>query len=152
MRPRVALALALSMSLVPCAIPAQSATLCGGAEALALDTGRVRGGLSASIALSDLDGDGTLEILSGDSLGSVHIWKADGSRFKQWPKRAGSGTSPIFGSPSVGDIDGDGRPDVVVASYSNVAVYAWRATRPGARIPEADRGLGEPGPDTTVGQ
>ena len=125
MRPSFPLAVALALTLFPGALQAQP-SLCGGASATLLDNSRVGGGLSASITLSDLDGDGTLEILSGDAQGNVHIWNADGRRRQQWPKSVPSGA--IFGSPSVADINGDGQVDVVVTSLNDAVIHAWRAS------------------------
>ncbi len=125
MRPHFARVVSLVLGLVLSgAAPAQAqVSLCGGPDAVPLDSSLVNFGLTAPITLADLDGDGTLEILSGDAWGYVHIWHADGSRFKHWPKHTGGS---ISGPPSVGDIDGDGRIDVVATSYQDVAVNAWR--------------------------
>jgi len=125
MRASLPLAIALTFTLFPGALQAQP-ELCGGAPATLLDNSRVSGGLSTAITLSDLDGDGRLEILSGDAQGKVHIWNADGRRRRQWPKWVQNGS--IFGPVSVADIDGDGRVDVVVTSHNDAVIHAWRAS------------------------
>ncbi|MDP8256168.1 MAG: VCBS repeat-containing protein [Candidatus Alcyoniella australis] len=67
-----------------------------------------------SPALVDLDGDGTLEILSvthGD-LNRVHATDIDGAELEGWPFDLGDAWS--YCPPAVGDIDQDGNPEVVV--------------------------------------
>jgi PKD repeat protein len=86
----------------------------------------------SSPVLADLDGDGIREILAGDhSLalgnGAVHALKFDGSVLEGWPKYTAHW---IYGPPAVGDIDGDGEPDVavgdqVLAGSPSNRVYAW---------------------------
>ncbi|NCC34877.1 MAG: hypothetical protein EOM24_23115, partial [Chloroflexia bacterium] len=49
------------------------------------------------------------------------IWHHDGSRLAGWPQATGA---DIFGTPAVGDIDGDGLPEVLVGSDDG-HIYAW---------------------------
>jgi len=67
----------------------------------------------SSPALADLNGDGTLEIITnthGDS-NRVHAVQYDGSELAGWPYDLGDAWS--FSAPSVGDIDGNGDLEVV---------------------------------------
>ena len=69
-----------------------------------------------SAALADLDGDDRLEIVAASwDARTVHVLKLDGFELTGWPLPAQTkaGTRSI---PVIGDVDGDGRSDVVLAS------------------------------------
>jgi hypothetical protein len=89
----------------------------------------------ASPALAQLDGRGKLDIVVGAGDGKVYAWNGRGQRLPGWPVEArdGEDRERVVSSPAVGDIDGDGEPDVVEASgevYGSTPqttgrVYAW---------------------------
>jgi hypothetical protein len=102
---------------------------------------------------ADLLGDGKREIVVGDANGLVHAIKSDGTELAGWPVKTGllplldpmshqgqghmmapafSGKlspdrhTPVGSAPGIGDIDGDGKPEVVVADWHGY-VWAWHA-------------------------
>ena len=91
----------------------------------------------ASPALAQLDGRRKLDIVVGAGDGKVYAWDGRGRRLDGWPVEArdGDDRERIVSSPAVGDIDGDGKPDVVEATaevYGSTPqtegrVYAWDA-------------------------
>jgi hypothetical protein len=114
------------------------ATPCGGGRYWALDynggevtpvwtkcTGEA---FKSSTAIADLDGDGRYEIVigGGDFYGHpdgkrVFAWHVDdGSDLGGWPVTVGGS---VYSSPAIGDLDGDGRPEVVVTAWDE-RVYA----------------------------
>ncbi|HET8803412.1 MAG TPA: T9SS type A sorting domain-containing protein [Aequorivita sp.] len=71
-------------------------------------------------AVADLDGDGTLDIITGERVGSVqgfvHAIKMDGTPINaNWPVEVAA--TPAF-TPSIADVDNDGSLDVVIAASS----------------------------------
>lgn len=80
--------------------------------------------------LADLNGDGTLDVVAGgDTDTSVHWFENNGS--PQQPDWAAHDTG-IPGSPDViyvGDIDGDGGPDIVYL-FKDAVGWAWPAGDP----------------------
>lgn len=73
--------------------------------------------------LADLNNDGKMEIIVNKRLsgaGEVYVYKGDASIYTGWPK-------PInhvpASSSAVGDITGDGIPEIIAESYTSL--YAW---------------------------
>lgn len=97
--------------------------------------------LESSPAIADLDGDGVAEIIQADSDGWVHALTAAGDELPGWPvhteplaemdasnpanHRASSTWTaigpdvyaPVVATPAIGDLDDDGKLEVVVASF-----------------------------------
>ena len=82
----------------------------------------VRDTITSSPALTDLDGDGKLDVIIGVDAhlegppyntpdgGCIHAFRAGGIEVAGFPKCF---DQVINSAPSVGDIDGDGRPEIV---------------------------------------
>jgi hypothetical protein len=73
--------------------------------------------------LADLNNDGKMEIVvSLRSPASIYVYKGDGTVMTGWPKPIGSVPAS---SSAVGDINGDGQPEVIAEAY--YGIYAWKA-------------------------
>ena len=95
--------------------------------------------IESSPAIGDIDGDGYPDIVFGTGNYSEHCGQAaDGhlvhaiNRFGQplpgWPVRT---NDDMVNSPALGDLDGDGFPEVVI--YNGNRLYAWHGD--GAPLP-----------------
>jgi len=97
-------------------------------------------------AVGDLDGDRDLEILVGFKDGSLHALHHDGTDVVGWPKQVHSDFT-VFGV-ILGDIDADGRTEVVASSTNSLAVFAWESDgslMPGWPVgPAGQYSVGEP--------
>jgi hypothetical protein len=92
----------------------------------------------SSPAIGDIDGDGRAEAVVGTgdywssttgrprsitASRSVFAWHLDdGSPVAGWPRQVADGTTKA--SPAIGDVDGDGRDDVVIGTSAGW-VHAW---------------------------
>ncbi len=106
---------------------------------------QVGSSIEASPVLADLDADGILEIVLTTSGGEVYAIRGDGSTVDGFPlatdpppEMADYGGSAAYvegavdpdggdgflAAPAVGDLDGDGQPEVVGATMAG-AIYAW---------------------------
>lgn len=82
----------------------------------------------ASVAIGDLNGDGKpdLAVANGDGI-SVFLNTSSGSSISFAAKvDFGNGTSISFGSVTIGDVDGDGKPDLVFTSPADYWVSVLR--------------------------
>jgi hypothetical protein len=80
------------------------------------DKGQLDAAIYASPALADLDRDGKLDIVVGAADQKIYAWKGNGRRLPGWPVLArdqGGNVAKILSSPAIGDLNGDGSPDVV---------------------------------------
>jgi hypothetical protein len=90
-------------------------------------------------ALADLDGDGDLDILAGNKIEPLNqrtggLYWIENTGTRQRPAFAMRGVVDISGlyhmAPAVGDLDGDGAPDVVLGTFKD-AVRWYRLERGG---------------------
>lgn len=83
--------------------------------------------LMGSATLADLDDDGALEIIVGEwayPVGYLHVVEWDGSEWGgNWPVAL---DSVAAASPSVADVDGDGRLEVAYQAYETLYLVDWR--------------------------
>ncbi|TVQ91871.1 MAG: hypothetical protein EA397_08195 [Deltaproteobacteria bacterium] len=102
------------------------------------------GSVEAAPNLADLTGDGILEVIVASSSGTVYALDGNAEPLPGFPVHTGRhpwldadrhGSAPawqvlpelregLIGQPAIGDVDGDGRPDIVVGSLAG-KVWAW---------------------------
>lgn len=115
----------------------------------------LRGGVGElpSAALADLDGDRVLDVVVQTD-GALEVRRGDGTSVTGFPVTYGRGLAEewaLNSSPVVGDLDGDGRPEIAFTSYSWYdtkvsSVYVYRSD--GTPHPRFPKPLGA-GPNST---
>jgi hypothetical protein len=81
------------------------------------------GATARTIVLADLDNNGALEIITNKRIypiGEVWVYRGNGTAYPGWPKTLDHVPAS---SSAVGDITGDGIPEIVSESY--LSLYAW---------------------------
>ena len=76
-----------------------------------------------TIVLADIDADGAMEIITNKRLypvGEYWVYRGDGSTYPGWPQAIGHVPAS---SAAVGDITGDGIPEIIGESYTGL--YVW---------------------------
>ena len=79
--------------------------------------------VSGGVTAADLDGDGRLEVIAQERAwptGYVHVFRYNGTKFPgAWPFKLDHVPT---GTPAVGDVDRDGKPEIVCLSYNSLFV------------------------------
>jgi len=77
---------------------------------------------STPLVANLVDGNGGLEILTGDVTGVVRLFDKHGNLLPGWPIEIGGN---VTGSPAAGDIDNDGKLEIIVASYNTDSNFVF---------------------------
>jgi hypothetical protein len=97
-----------------------------------LAAGEVETGIAGGAALADVDRDGRDEIAVATLTGRVWTMQGNGITRRGWPKTLPAGEDPpnlasALAPPALADLNGDGIPEVIVATNAG-GVYAWEAS------------------------
>ena len=79
-------------------------------------------GTTLTVALADVNGDGSLDLLAGSSAGGVDVFLGNGDGTFQAPVNYGSSLGSQINKVAVADMNGDGFLDIVVANGSSISV------------------------------
>jgi len=78
----------------------------------------------SSVALGDVTGDDALEIVVlEENASNIRVYDASGGLIPNWPQPI-IGCGCVATSPSLADLDGDGKLDIVVAGRGEIYVFA----------------------------
>lgn len=113
-----------------------------------------------AVATADLDGDGRTDLIAGTGLyqdgeafqGYASVVRQTGAGTYAAPARYGLGADPL--AVAVGDLNGDGWPDLAVANASSgtVTVLLQNPAAPGSFAPSASLSTGQGAPlDLAIG-
>ncbi|MEY2567813.1 MAG: hypothetical protein QOE35_2342 [Actinomycetota bacterium] len=93
--------------------------------------------INGTPAIGDVDGNGSNDVVIGSDNGWVFAFGAGGQILPGWPQFTGynadypshcstDACTGVVGSPTLADLDNDGRLEVIVGSFSH-KIYVWRA-------------------------
>ncbi len=86
----------------------------------------ITGVSGSSPTIADLDGDGTLEMITTDNYQNMYAFHADGTVLPNWPIHIILGGFSFPNGPSIADIDHDGKLEIVTGSTGLGRSYAWK--------------------------
>ncbi|XP_038702090.1 protein DEFECTIVE IN EXINE FORMATION 1-like isoform X2 [Tripterygium wilfordii] len=92
--------------------------------------------IQGAVVAADVNDDGKIELVTTDTHGNVAAWTAQGKEI--WEAHV---KSLVSQGPTIGDVDGDGRTDVVVPTLSgNIYVLSGRDGKPVGPYPYRTHG------------
>jgi len=80
--------------------------------------------------IGDVDNDGDIEIVTntdydgGGDFEGLYVYHHDGTLMEGWPVLKERVGSPAWGTPVLGDVNGDGNIEVIVSSRGNLDAYS----------------------------
>jgi hypothetical protein len=93
--------------------------------------GLAQAGMVTSAAWLDYDGDGKLDLVVAGEWMPVRVFRQEQGRFVERTKEAGlAGTNGWWNRVTVADVNGDGRPDLVLGNLGLNSYLTASATRP----------------------
>ena len=84
-------------------------------------------------SLADVDGDGLDEIFVEEEDWALHAYRANGTVLPSWPVSGDGGQERH--TPAIGDLDGDGAPEIVtVSGWTSPGIYIHAYHRNGSEV------------------
>ncbi|MEO9849450.1 MAG: FG-GAP-like repeat-containing protein, partial [Reichenbachiella sp.] len=83
-----------------------------------------------SVAMGDLDGDGKPDLVVANDYGMFSIFRNTGTDVGtiSFATKVDYNTALNSRSVTIGDVDGDGKPDLVISNYSDVSLSVYKNT------------------------